>query len=261
MMRDVQKACGILALLGALVSSPVVAADLVPEAPDLVPQLDSIEAVRGWYVRGDLGYNADTRMDGSSYSTFAAGAFTPQASTSNLSNRMTFGAGIGYSFTDMLRADVTLGRISSAFEGTGPCGSDCIRTASGEFAGYSALANAYVDFGTVIGLTPYVGAGLGYTYLGWDNVQSSSCSGGACVTASHPGESDWRFTYALMAGVAYDLTSNLKMDFGYRYTHMDGGGMYGWDAASAAAGATGLQASDDGFSTHEIRVGLRFAIW
>ncbi len=257
-MRYLQKACVTVALLGGFVLTPVMAADLVPEAPDLVPQLDTIEAVRGWYVRGDVGYNADISADGTSYIT--APAADAQAGASSLSSRLTFGAGIGYSFTDMLRADVTLGRISSAFEGTGSCGVDCVRTATGEFNGYSALANAYVDFGTVIGLTPYVGAGLGYTYLDWDDFQTS-CSAGACAAASHPGESDWRFTYALMAGVAYDLTSNLKLDVGYRYTHIDGGAMYGWDAASAAAGATGLQASDDGFSTHEIRVGLRFAIW
>ena len=30
------------------------------------------------------------------------------------------------------------------------------------------MANGYVDLGTYVGLTPYVGAGLGYTYVNWD---------------------------------------------------------------------------------------------
>jgi len=270
MMRDFRNAGLILALFTAFLSFPVMAADIEAEVEaDFAPQLEAIEVETGWYLRGDVGYNADMRAGGSSYRTFDTGLYTAHNSADELSRKLTFDLGVGYSFTDMFRADVTLGRISSAFEGTGSCDpslpSNCSRYSSSDFTGYSALANAYVDLGTVIGFTPYVGAGIGYTYLSWDDFESRNlCGGVACAGnagTSHPGESDWRFTYALMAGVAYDISPRMKLDLSYRYTNVDGGNMHGWDAASAAAGATGIQAADDGFSTHEVRVGLRFALW
>ena len=32
------------------------------------------------------------------------------------------------------------------------------------------MANGYVDLGTYVGLTPYVGGGLGYTYVDWGSL-------------------------------------------------------------------------------------------
>ncbi len=78
---------------------------------------------------------------------------------------------------------------------------------------------------------------------------------------THDGLESWRFTYAFMGGIAFDVTKNLKLDLGYKYTHVAGGPMFAFDAATAAAGATGAQGRDPGFSQHEVRVGLRYALW
>jgi len=257
---------GVTLVLGAvLLASPTVAADLVPDLEmDDVPELAGIETVTGWYARGDVGYNAAVSAN-SSYRTFDGSTYTSQTGGGDFSRDVSLNFGVGYALTDMFRVDVTLSRISSAFEGSGVCDPSfpdgCERTARGDFAGNSVLANAYVDLGTIIGLTPYVGAGVGYTYLKWGDLQTqNSCGGILCdgsAVTSHPGQSGWRLTYALMAGVAYDVTEKLKFDIGYRYMNVDGGGMYGWDVASA--GATGLQGEHDNISTHEIRVGLRIA--
>lgn len=266
-MRYLQKVGVTLVLGAALLSLPAMAADMDDDLKmDLVPELGSIEARTGWYVRGDAGYLADLGGD-SSYRTFDGGSYTLASGSGSYSKDVSLNLGVGYTFTDMFRADVTFGRISSAFEESGACDpsfpAECERSALADFAGYSVLANGYVDLGTIIGLTPYVGAGAGYTYLKWDDVQtqnrcgSSLCNGSA--VSSHPGESGWRFTYALMAGVAYDVSDRLKLDVGYRYMNIDGGGMYGWDVASSDAGATGFQGGHDNISTHEIRVGLRIA--
>ena len=64
-----------------------------------------------------------------------------------------------------------------------------------------------------------------------------------------------------MAGLAYDVSTNLKVDLGYRYRRIEGGPMFAFDPASIAAGASGTQADDPGFSSHEVRVGLRYALW
>ena len=71
----------------------------------------------------------------------------------------------------------------------------------------------------------------------------------------------WRFTYALMAGLAYDVSKSMKVDLGYRYRHIDGGSMFQFDPATMAAGASGTQGSDPGFDTHEVRLGLRYSLW
>ena len=130
------------------------------------------------------------------------------------------------------------------------------------------MGNGYIDLGTYIGITPYVGAGAGMSYLSWNGLSSQSyCVGGSLhrgADRSHqrrPACKDWRFTYAFMAGVAYDLTKNLKLDLGYKYRNIDGGDMFGWDAASAAAGATGTQGTDQGLTQHEVKVGLRYELW
>lgn len=262
----------IAAALALGIAAPAEAADYDPlpvyrDAPQYAP----VEVGSGWYLRGDVGYNASTNPRGDfTYRTFNAGAYSDHTATSaDLSDEFTFGLGVGYSFTDMLRGDVTVSRLSSDFSGSGPCnaalGPDCRTVGESELTAYAALANAYVDLGTFVGFTPYVGAGAGFTYVNWDDMQSSNyCGGVPCAAnpgATHPGESDWRFTYALMAGVAYDLSENMKLDLGYRYMKVKDGDMFGWDADSAAEGARGMQGRDPGLSTHEVRLGLRFELW
>lgn len=274
-----------LVLLSTAAAMPLsggaLAADYDPpivmdRAPDIVP----VEIGTGWYLRGDVGYAAGTEPDGAfAYRTFDGIDYGSQTlDTARLSDDFNFGVGIGYSFTDWLRADVTVDRFTAGFGGaktvaapcTGaqPAGTDCRLEGSSDMTGYSAMLNAYADLGTFVGFTPYVGAGLGYSYVRWDDLHGGAyCAGDACTapalvgTGSRPGESDWRFTYALMAGVAYDVSENMKIDLGYRYKAIDGGDMFGWGPAAAAAGATGTQGSDPGLASHEIRVGLRYALW
>lgn len=282
--------CKSLSLLAATAASalaaamPALAADYDPpivinEAPGLVP----VEIGTGWYLRGDVGYNVDTRPSGNfTYRTFDSGAGTYDSATfdsGSLGNDFVFGLGVGYSFTDMLRADVTVDRFGASFSGTtssddpcsgGPADTACRSADSSELTGYSVMLNGYVDLGTVVGFTPYVGAGAGYTYARWDDLSSNyycvdavaGCGGTGLVgTSGRAGESDWRFTYALMAGLAYDISDNMKVDFGYRYKRVKGGDMFAWDSTSAAAGATGVQGRDPGLSMHEVRVGLRLELW
>lgn len=248
---------GTILLAGQAVAADAVVDDVLDAEMEIdAPELADIQTVNGWYVRGDLGYNAAVGGD-TSYRTFDGSAYTSHRGAGDFSKDVSLNFGVGYTFTDMIRGDVTMGRISAAFEGRGACdpsvGQDCERTAVADFVGYSVLANAYVDLGTIVGLTPYVGAGAGYTYLKWDDIVTNDGSGAVL----HPGESGWRLSYALMAGVAYDISRSLKLDVGYRYMNIDGDGMYGWDAPSASGGATGLQGEHDNIATHEIRVGLR----
>ena len=114
------------------------------------------------------------------------------------------------------RADFD-GRTSSAgaCNGALPATTSCRSEDSSKFSSIGAMVNGYVDLGTFSGFTPYVGAGLGYSLVRWQGLDNTLyCVGADCPSAApvsttqHGGEKDWRFTYALMAGVAYWLLQN-----------------------------------------------------
>ena len=263
---------------------PALAADLdqVIYAPD-IPVAKPVEIGTGWYLRGDLGYSFKTRGAARNYSVFTPGPpqsySTSAFATSELDSDYTASIGFGYQFTDFLRADLTFDYSNGSFDGTTaaavpcpgmPVGTTCASTDTADFKSYGFLANGYVDLGTYAGVTPYLGAGAGITRVAWDPLSNTArcVAGGAACPAvgtlapvSHGGETSWRFTYALMAGFSYDVTKNLKLDLGYRYSKIAGGDMFRFDAATAAAGAAGVQARDRGFERHEVRAGLRYALW
>jgi opacity protein-like surface antigen len=255
---------------------PIVVDQPVEEVP--------VEVGSGWYLRGDIGYNFN--IEGQSdfdFSTFdpATGVYSPGVfDTASLGDSVTFGAGFGYNFTDMIRADFTVDGFRANFDGTTssalPCvavlvGTSCRSEDSADATAMSFLVNGYVDLGTYVGFTPYVGGGLGYTYVDWGSLSGSNfcvagagpCPGGGALvaTSEQEGQQSWRFTYAAMAGVAYDISKNLKVDLGYRYRRIDSGPMFDFDPASISAGATGSSGDDGGFSSHEVRIGLRYALW
>ena len=269
-----------LSALALMPFAQAVAADYEPPiyvepAEEYVP----VEVGSGWYLRGDVGYALSTDTGIASYRTFDPITSTYGSAnfdTSSLDSDFTFGGGVGYRYNEWIRGDATIDGFRSDFSGTtnaavpcpgGPVGTGCRSEDSAEVSALSFMANGYVDLGTYVGITPYVGAGAGMSYLSWSDLNDKlyctgpTCAGTVYPTVAHAGQQDWRFTYALMAGAAYDLTKNLKVDLGYKYRNIDGGDMFGWDAATVAAGATGSQGSDDGLQQHEVRIGLRYEIW
>ncbi|MDX0627235.1 outer membrane beta-barrel protein [Sinorhizobium medicae] len=235
------------------------------DAPEIT--ISSEEAAGGGlYLRGDIGYAAWLdegdpyyRSPGSGNVAFDNARFEEPASAT---------IGLGYQFTDVIRADLTAEYFEGRFDGTSlsapPCagegaGTGCAFSHRANFSALGLMANGYVDLATLAGFTPYLGAGIGATRIDWKTAhETSSCvgAGGACSGnaggASYGGRDSWRFTYALMAGVSYDVTDRLKFDAGYRYSQISDGDMFGSGDA---------QGYDDGLSRHEFRVGLRFALW
>ena len=247
-----------------------------------LPVTQPVEVGSGWYLRGDLGYSIRTRGAATNYSVFTAGPPAAYAGevfdTSSLNGDWSGSMGVGYSFTDYLRGDLTFDYANGSFAGTtsstfacpGLATGTCASVDSQDFEQYGFMANAYADLGTFAGFTPYVGAGAGVTRVTWsalnnDNtcvsVVGNVCGAGAATDVPHTGQESWRFTYALMAGMSYDLSKNLKLDVGYKYSKIKSGGQFAYDTATAAAGATGIQGYDNGFQKHEVRVGLRYALW
>ncbi|ASY58097.1 outer membrane protein [Sinorhizobium sp. CCBAU 05631] len=272
-------------ILGIALSAGLLLADAAAandedllDAPEITISTEK-EVGSRLYLRGDIGYAGWTGEGDPLYRNFNSGT----GSYSNVpfddarfDEPVSGTIGVGYRITDVFRADLTAEYFEGRFNGSsltaGPCagegaGTSCALSQSGNFSALGLMANGYVDLATLAGFTPYVGAGIGATHIEWKTVrESSTCiaGGGACSGAaaggSFEGRDSWRFTYAVMAGLSYDVTDRLKFDIGYRYSRIAEGDMFGF-GAEALAGASGSKGHDDGLSRHEIRAGLRFALW
>lgn len=159
-----------LLLSGALVM-PVgfaaQAADLEPDAP-AAGDPDMI----GLYLRADAGW---------SFLDWAGGADD---------DNFVLGGGLGYRYSDNIRADITMDWSGDYAVGVGQ-----------EISTSVLLGNLYYDFANDSMFTPYVGAGAGY---GW--VEGS----GVIVD-------DSGFAFGAAAGISVDLTNNIAIDTGYRF--------------------------------------------
>jgi opacity protein-like surface antigen len=154
--------------------------------------------------------------------------------------------------------------------------SRCFSQSSADLKRLAALFNGYIDLGTWGGLTPYVGAGAGVSRgvfsakSNWHTTNDGSEYAPEIIPTpgfpsrfvdSPPDLTDFsfgkqskrvsvandkiNFTWALMAGIAYDIGPNSKIDIGYRFLNQ---GTF----------APGAAARDQ--SVHELRVGLRYTV-
>ncbi|WP_208249739.1 outer membrane protein [Rhizobium sp. T1470] len=260
----------ILATVASLVllGSPVAAEEpLITDVPEVSIAGGSMTS--GWYLRGDLGYAPWTGNEEPTY--HVGGADAGEFDPARFSQPVSGGVGIGYQFTDIWRADLTTDFFKSDFTGTArldlpcaasaPAGTGCSYGTRADVRAYGIMTNGYADLATVAGFTPYVGAGVGITNVRWGSVRSqpecvdgaSTCAGATFARQDFNGENSWRFTYALMVGVSYEVTDNIKVDLGYRFSDIAGGSMF--------TGPSSASGRDDGMTRHEVRVGLRIAGW
>ncbi|MBO0126993.1 MULTISPECIES: outer membrane protein [Rhizobium/Agrobacterium group] len=251
---------GFLAVL--LTGTSAVGADLyqAEPAPAYVeaPEVQITQA-SGWYLRGDVGYSFN-KLRGAHYYQGGPGGYLQDFETAKIKDSYIIGAGVGYQFNNYFRSDVTFDYMGkSDFRGStvGGCGSvtgPCVSTDLSSLQAYTLMANAYVDLGTYGRVTPYVGGGIGGSYVKWDKLRNTSCSTnglGCDPTTEHGGKGKWRFAYALMAGASIDVTCNLKADIGYRFRHINKGDMFAYENG-------GGPGRDKGLYSHEVRVGGRY---
>ncbi|EKF58704.1 MAG: outer membrane beta-barrel protein [Agrobacterium albertimagni] len=250
-----------VATAALLASSAAYAADVYQPEPQPVyvdaPEVAVSEA-SGWYLRGDLGYSFN-KLRGANYFQGSNGNQVDFA-TSSIKDSFWVGGGVGYQINSYLRTDLTFDYLTKAdFNGStrGECGfsaTPCTSSDVSSMRAYTLMANAYVDLGTYAYFTPYIGGGIGGSYVKWDKLRNTSCAdnGTGCdATVEHHGAGSWRFAYQLMAGASIDVTCNVKADLGYRFRHTAGGDMFGY----ALNGGPGY---DKGFHSHSVHAGARY---
>jgi opacity protein-like surface antigen len=224
---------------------------LTARAVDLppAPVLDDDEETlgSGWYLRGDVG-GLDQMVSRRSRDRGLNGLSS--LVNGKLDRAATVGAGIGYQISPWFRTDVTIDhRFEAAFRGArmGRDGTYALDRAN--FDATTFLVNAYVDLPFWNGITPYFGAGIGASRAHFDRYESSVVApSGAIDLLAFSAHSETLLAWALMGGVAFDLTAQFKIDLGYRYSRLDGDD---FDRSTAPVRPRNIGA-------HEFRLGARY---
>jgi len=262
-----------------------------------------VEFGSGWYLRGDITYNVNGRSSASvttvpaiSGGNFvqtdyddAVGArvgagyyvspnFRLEASVETLFNsefdgvfQRSYGgsrvdAAGGIDFFDS-NGQIT-GSTSPAFIGTFTTPINGTETVDASYTANNFILNAYYDLNSVGTITPYVGAGAGFSRIATEETRTFNCIPGAAVeTCAFPpggaGEATtttrsrddeyWAFAYQLSVGAAIAIDERMKLDIGYSYTNVDDGDEISYSDGTAV--------SDEGFELHQVRAGIRYDIW
>jgi opacity protein-like surface antigen len=277
------------ALAASLLAMPnlAIAADLLPPPPALepAPPLAAPE-FGGWYLRGDTGLGMQTGAKSiaispnpligapaDAFNTF----YNPTTSAAGL-----FDVGVGYQINNWLRMDVTAEyRGGSHFQVLEQVG---VPSTSSQFADFYrgslssmvGMVNGYVDVGTWYGITPYVGGGVGVARNTLSGVTDTGFAypgnGGGFPTGGFLDDgSKTNFAWAVMAGLGFNVTQNLKLDLGYRYLNLgkftsgishcfNGTGQNGGFAAANCGGSGYTIASTSNLTSNDFRLGLRWML-
>ncbi len=237
----------------AAIGSTAVAADLsqvfLPSSPVI---RGSRESSLGWYLRGEIGYVDYKRPD----ADLAVQPFTGSFTRESLSHAAVVGAGLGYRFNPVVRADVTLDHTFDArFKGAAPA--PALATASitdkGSFQTSTLMVNGYLDLKPVMGFTPYIGAGIGMAHnvLSDHTLTIYDTATGIETVERLAGGDSFNLAWALMAGVGYRLSSSFTLDLGYRYVSLG-------DVKTRSYGS-GAGVEVDSIGAHEVRLGVRYS--
>ncbi|MBI1622328.1 outer membrane protein [Aquamicrobium zhengzhouense] len=215
----------------SLTAIPAFAADYDPpiyveEVPEYVP----VEIGNGWYLRGDVGYD------------FARPLYNWVGPYKVDNNRWSGSIGVGYHFSEHIRGDITasyLGKddLNGRIFGTDYEASHTV---------WSGMVNGYLDIATVVGITPYIGAGVGFTHSRHKISLDPSFLGTVDLA-----DRQFNFAYSLMAGASYKVTDNVSIDAGYTFLHTPKMDYLDTERLEIR----------EGQQQHLLKVGLRYDLW
>jgi opacity protein-like surface antigen len=260
-MRNVKSL--IAAGAAALLSTAASAADMAiapPPAMYAPPPAD----FGGWYLRGDIGMT-NQRMKSLDNPDPNAVLFTPVGM--GFDSGMLFGGGVGYQFNSWFRADLTgQWRGRANFHGSlftdAFAGSALVDNFTASKSEALFLANAYVDLGTWWCVTPFIGAGIGTSYNRISSFRDDGFgnSFGVARPSSFVYATDngkWNFAWALHTGVAYKVTPNVSVEFGYSYVNL-GDATTGVNSNFAGTATPQYPWTMKDITSHDLTLGVRW---
>jgi opacity protein-like surface antigen len=210
----------------------------------------------GWYLRGDIGFSNQT------VEKIENVAILPHVNhvDAEFASAGLFGLGVGYNVNNWLRLDVTgeyRGKapffgLDTTPRGGGGAFTDEYRAKKSEWL---FLANAYLDLGTWWCVTPFVGAGVGFSRISIEGFTDIDTPDGGVAFA--PTASKWNFAWALHAGLAYQVSNNLALEFSYRYAHL-GDGITGDVVTFNGVNDFNNPTTFKNINSHDLRFGVRW---
>ncbi len=265
-MMEAYSVLALVALCGFGTERTAAAADMPAyEAPPMMSGTPDtpLEFGTGWYLRGDASFGPEDKpklvLDGSTPSILDGS--TPRFDRKGSDFGYGFGGGVGYKFNEFFRADLTADYLDPfRYKINSDCGFNCVLNQGTNLYRWNGLLNGYFDLGTWAGLTPYVGAGAGFSGTHQDG--SIAVNGapltygiqdpttGAIFTSSVPGHTDYRFAWAGMAGVSYAVASHMLLDVGYRYL----------DLGTTKISLFPTTTVSKSLTSQQVRVGIRYMI-
>jgi opacity protein-like surface antigen len=265
----------VLAGAAAFVMIPgAFAADLAPLAPPLPRMQAPVEDfASGWYLRGDVGVGSQ-QIDKFDFNQTNPGFIWPASwriDQKALNDTAFIGFGVGYQWNNWLRVDVTgeyraASRVKAVGSYTEFCpGGRCFDVYDANHQASVFLANVYADLGTWWCLTPFVGVGVGgarhdITALHDLGVISNGTVGFGLADKDN---ASWTLAWAVHAGLAYNVSNNLKLEIAYRYLNMGSPDSAIVNCSAAGCGnAGGAQAfyTLTDTTSHDIKVGVRWLL-
>ncbi|WP_316860628.1 porin family protein [uncultured Cohaesibacter sp.] len=239
-----------LSVFGAAMSASVAFAADLPEPPIIEYEPEAPIAIgSGWYLRGDMGLSAYTGGKGSWVNAYGTKV---KFHDGDIENGWLAGVGVGYYFDEHFRADLTADYHSKVkYKAKAPCLDPCNHalddsSETTDFSAWTLMLNGYYDLTTWGAITPYVGAGAGLAY-----VRASDYTSTSGYVFGDDGKTN--FAWNLMAGAAFDVSDNLKLDANYRFMSF---GKAQSDVPTS--NSTENPAKYEDLYAHQFRVGLRY---
>ena len=229
--------------------SGALAADYDPPIyVDQAPEYTPVEVGSGWYLRGDVSYlprKSYRNVDFSSLTVSYSDDETPVFAS----------LGFGYHFNDSLRGDINFGLLPGNEVSASETTATDIATARVKNSARTAIVNGYVDLGTYVGITPYVGAGIGLFRGKYSASRTfTDLTPANLDVADSISKTKYSWAYTLNAGLAYQITKNIVIDLGYQYLSAP-------DAEYARLDSASAYSVHKGVDNHQIKVGLRYDLW
>jgi opacity protein-like surface antigen len=256
---------GLGAFALAISTTTLFAADM--PRPMAVPIMAAAPAedFSGWYLRGDMAVANQSHHNNTRVGV-PAGWTASSTSHGSTASPTSMSMGVGYNVNNWLRVDGTLeyrGAARHSFrESYTTAALTGVNNVNGNLSSIVGMVNVYADIGTWAGITPYVGAGIGFARNSFGPVSidgQTVC--GACVTPTighmNAGTAT-SLAWGLMAGIALDISRNAKLDMGYRFTslgHASSGSSY---TDQANCNCTVPTHKVNGIYSHDFRLGLRW---
>ncbi len=184
------------------------------------------------------------------------------------------GVGIGYEFNSWLRFDVTgeyrgkslfiaqdrypggngtFSRASNSTDGTFLPGTN---EYTADIESWVGLANAYIDLGTYMCVTPYIGGGIGMASVSVQGLKDVNVPNLGVAYATDNTETN--FAWAVYGGLAYDVNPSLTLDLSYRYTDLGSASSGRVTAYDGSSSYSGVDIED--IHSHDVMVGMRWKL-